>query len=305
LRNHCWFVLVGGPRAHYPAGMGGRGLFRYFSLIGLAYVVTTLAAGLTTYLTKYELSTTTNLFVSGGVGLATAMTLGAIDLAKQKPVPAASPAPPIAAPGPYAGPYGPTPPAPHGGGPYTTAPPYGGAPPTARRRGRGGLVVGALVLLVLCAGGGYGLTQGVGWAADKLSEIAQPPWKQKTRDPGVQRIAAPASQTEGPLTITVTGVRVNDEVTMVDLTTENTGSETLNLPIFKTCQLASPGQTFEADPAASDNWHEVVAPNSETPGTIVFDGVLAAGPAEITLTFAQIYGGLDSPRSISVRVQVQ
>ena len=281
--------------------MGGRGLFRYFTFVGLAYVVATLGAGLTTYLTTYELSTTTNLFVSSGVGLATAMTLGAIDLGKNKQptVPAAAPsgAPrPYAAPGPYAAP------APYSG----PSSPYGGPPAPARRRGRGGLVIGALVLLLVCAGGGYGLTQGVGWAADKLSDIAQPPWKVKTKDPGVQRLAASASNTEGPLTITITGVRVNDQVTMVDLTAMNTGAETLTLPIFKTCQLNVPGGTFEADPAASDElWHETVAAHNESIGTIVFDGVLAAGPGQITLTFTQIYGGLDTPRDIAVRFRVK
>jgi hypothetical protein len=287
--------------------MGGRGLFRYFTFVGLAYVVTTLGAGLTTYLTTYELSTTTNLFASTGVGLVTAMTLGAIDLAKTKQptVPAAVPsgAPgPYAAPGPYGagGPYGA--PAPYSG----PSSPYGGPPAQARRRGRGGLVIGALVLLLVCAGGGYGLTQGVGWAAGKLSDIAQPPWKVKTKDPGVQRLAASASDTEGPLTITITGVRVNDQVTMVDLTATNTGAETLTLPIFMTCQLNVPGGTFEADPAASDGlWHETVAAHNESIGTIVFDGVLAAGPGQITLTFTQIYGGLDTPRDIAVRFRVK
>ncbi len=284
--------------------MGGRGLFRYFSLVGLAYVVTTLAAGLTTYLTKYELSTTTNLFVSGGVGMATAMTLGAIDLAKQKPAPAAASAPPIGAPTPYAGPYGPPPQAPYGGVPYGSAPPYGRTAPVARRRSRAGLVVGALILLVLCAGGGYGLTQGVGWAADKLSDIAQPPWKQKTRDPGVQRLAAPASQTEGPLTVTVTGVRVNDEVTMVDLTAKNTGQDALNLPVFGYCQLTIPGKTLQPDPAAS-NWEGTVPAGDELNGTIVFDGPLEAGRINVTIHFTKVFGSLDGPDSIAVRFQVE
>jgi hypothetical protein len=139
-----------------------------------------------------------------------------------------------------------------------------------------------------------------------LSTFWEPPWKSKTKDPGVQRLAAPASQTAGPLTVMVTGVRVNDQVTMVDLTATNAGADTLTLPIFKTCQLTIPGGTFEADPAASEDlWHETVAPQNETTGTIVFDGVLADGPGQITLTFAQIYGGLDSPRTIEVRFRVK
>ena len=146
-------------------------------------MITTLGAGLTNYLTRYELSTTTNLFVSSGVGLATAMTLGAIDLAKgNKPAPAAVPAAPVGGPAPYPGPgtpYGGGPGTPYGGGPATPygggpGAPYGGAPP-AVRRSRAGLVISALVLLLLCAGGGYGLTQGVQWAADKLSTSRRRP----------------------------------------------------------------------------------------------------------------------------------
>src|SRR5258706_14894930 len=62
--------------------MSGRRLLRYFLLVGLAYGVATVGAGLTDYLTQFELSTTTNLAISGGVGLLTALCLGGIDLAK-------------------------------------------------------------------------------------------------------------------------------------------------------------------------------------------------------------------------------
>src|SRR5258705_5500531 len=90
--------------------MSGRRLLRYFLLVGLAYGVATVGAGLTDYLTRFELSTTTNLAISGGVGLLTALCLGGIDLAKPTsaraqpapayphyppPGPAAYPAPPV------------------------------------------------------------------------------------------------------------------------------------------------------------------------------------------------------------------
>ena len=63
--------------------MGGRRLFRYFFLVALAYGVTTLGAGVADYLTRFDLSKTTNLLLSSGVGLFSALALGAIDLAKQ------------------------------------------------------------------------------------------------------------------------------------------------------------------------------------------------------------------------------
>jgi hypothetical protein len=75
------------------------------------------------------------------------------------------------------------------------------------------------------------------------------------------------------------------------------------LPIFKTCQLNIPGKTLEADPAAS-SWAGNVAADNEITGLIILDGVLSAGPGELTLTFTQIYGSLDSPRSIAVHFSV-
>ena len=277
--------------------MGGRRLFRYFSLVALAYLVATLGAGLADYLTRFELNKTTNLLLSSGVGLVSALTLGAIDLAKQgkeEQRPQLIPAPGThpGASGPYVGHPGPHP-APSGSD-------RGG---TRQRRGGTGLILGVVVLLGLCAGGGYGLTTGVTWAVDKLSDILTPPWLDKTKDPGIERLARQVSNSAGPLTITVLSVRVNDQVTIVKINAKNTGSDTLTLPTFTTAQLTIPDETFEADPAAGDSSIDV-PPADETFGTVVFDGVIPPGAADITLSFTQIYGGLDSPRSISVSIPV-
>jgi hypothetical protein len=165
------------------------------------------------------------------------------------------------------------------------------------------MVLGMVLLLAVCAGGGYALTTGVTWAAGKLSDLATPPWLDKTKDPGVERLAEEASNTAGPLTITVQSVRVNDQVTMIEVLAQNAGPDTLRLPTYTTAQLTIPGATLEADPFAGAQ--EIVVPaGSDSFGTVVFDGVIPAGPAEIALHFTQIFGGFDSPRSISVSAAV-
>jgi hypothetical protein len=267
-----------------------RGLFRYFSLVGLAYVVATLGAGLASYLTTLELSNTANLLVSSGVGLVTAMALGAIDLAKGKEEPAA----PLPSPGPYRG-YPPP-------GPY----PSQGLPrgPAPRRRSRVGIAVTAVLLLVLCVGGGFGLTSGVTWAVDKVSDLVTPPWLNKTKDPGVERLAAEVSNTAGPLTLTVQSVHVNDKVTMVDVKAVNTGTDNLKLPTFGYALLTTADATFQADPHAGVS--DITALPGGTPGfgKVVFDGVLKPGAAEVTLTFSQIFGSVRGPQSISVKIPI-
>jgi hypothetical protein len=258
-------------------------------------VVATLGAGLASYLTTLKLSNTTNLLVSSGVGLVTAMTLGAIDLAKGKEEPAA-PAPPR---GPSQG-YPPP-------GPYPGYPPQGlpRGPAPRRRRSRVGVAITAIVLLALCAGGGYGLTSGVTWAVDKVSDLVTPSWLNKTKDPGVERLAAEASNTAGPLTLTVRSVRVNDKVTMVDVKAVNTGTDTtLRLPTFGYATLTTADATFKADGNSGASSIEALPGGTPGFGLVVFDGVLKPGAAEVTLTFSQIFGSLRGPQNISVKIPI-
>jgi hypothetical protein len=274
-------------------------------------VVATLGAGLASYLTTLKLSNTANLMISSGVGLVTAMTLGAIDLAKDKDKDEALPAPAPqpswqSAPPPRPGT---APPWQGGPPPWPGAPPPGGTygtprPTPRRRRSRVGIAITAIVLLALCAGGGYGLTSGVTWAVDKVSDLVTPPWLNKTKDPGVERLAAGASNTAGPLTLTVTSVHVNDKVTMVDVKAVNTGTDNLRLPTFGNAHLTTADATFEADPNAGVS--DIAPPPGGTPafGKIVFDGVLKPGAAEVTLTFTQIFGSLRGPQTISVKIPI-
>jgi hypothetical protein len=259
--------------------------------------VATLGAGLASYLTTLELSNTANLMISSGVGLVTAMALGAIDLAKgkdegndQRPSQGYPPGDPSRG-------YPPQ-------GPYRGYPPSRTRGPAPRRRSGVAIAVTAVLLLVLCIGGGFGLTSGVTWAVDKVSDLVTPPWLNKTKDPGVERLAAEASNTAGPLTLTVQSVHVNDKVTMVDVKAVNTGTDTLELPTFGNALLTTGDATFQADPHAGAS--SITAPPGGTPGfgKVVFDGVLKPGAAEVTLTFSHIFGSLRGPQTISVKIRI-
>jgi hypothetical protein len=282
-------------------------------LVGVAYVVTTMGAGLTDYLTRLKLSANTNLAISGGVGLLTAMLLGVIDLAK--PTPPASSRPSSSAPSSSslwvstsssatasgrAGVAYPNPPGPA----YPSAPyPSPVRPAPRRKRGGLGLVLVGLLLLGLLGGGGYGLSHGVTWAAGQLSKIATPPWLQVTKDPGVERLAKPASANNGTLTLTVTSVRVNQQVTMVKVTAANAGDDALTLPLLQNAQLGLPGKTLQADSSASQSlWNDTIPAKGESTGVIVFDGLLPAGSGEVTLSFSHIFGSLRGPKNISVTI---
>jgi hypothetical protein len=287
--------------------MSGRRLLRYFFLVGLAYGVATLGAGLTDYLTRYDLSANTNLAISGGVGLLTALLLGAIDLAKPAtPAAPAAPAPAVGVAQAYPSSTYPAPAPSYPGGPYPPLAHPGYAPPPPRKsRGGVGLVLVGVLLLALCGGAGYGLTNGVTWAAGKLSDIATPPWLQKTRDPGVERLASKTTTENGTLSVTVRSVRVNDQVTMVELGMTNRGDTALTLPLLENAQLSMPGKTFKPDTGASDpTWSGNLPPGEETIGTIVFDGVLPQGRGDVSLSFSHIYGSLDSPRNITIKFSV-
>jgi hypothetical protein len=161
-----------------------------------------------------------------------------------------------------------------------------------------------VLLVVLCAGGGYGLTSGVTWAVDKVSDLVTPPWLNKTKDPGVERLAAEVSNTAGPLTLTVTSVHVNDKVTMVDVKAVNTGTDTLRMPTFGYATLTTADATFKADGNSGASSIEALPAGTPGFGKVVFDGVLKPGAAEVTLTFSQIFGSLRGPQNISVKIPI-
>ncbi|MEU8007032.1 hypothetical protein AB0B66_38215 [Catellatospora sp. NPDC049111] len=318
--------------------MTGRGLVRYFGLVGLAYLVATLGTGLTDYLTAAEVSKAKALAISGGVGLVVALLLGLIDLAKSgnsrnaatKPVGAGPGAPggyavppgqaggypaggrgsaylagqgvpggSTAYPGGHAAPYSAGGSAPYPGGHGSARPT--GAPP---RRGGVGLVLTAILLLGLCAGGGYLATTAVQAGVQKLSEFATPPWINKRNETGQERLASEVSETGGPLTITVLSVEVTSQATKVKIRGENTGGDALTLPTFGRAQLTAAGETLLPDPGAS-TWPETVPAGGEATGVIVFDGVLGPGVDSVRLSFSVIHGSFDAPPNIAVDIPVQ
>jgi len=182
-----------------------------------------------------------------------------------------------------------------------------GYAPTARR-GRTSVVAAVVVILLACGVGGLGVTYAAQWAAGKavafFKDQTTPPWEKKTQDQGEERIAKAASQTDGPLTVTVTSVRVNAEVTMLSVTAKNSGGETIALPIYTSAQLNADGSdTMQADSAAS-KWDIQVPPGGKLSGKIVFDGVIGPEAKTATLSFAQVMGGFDGPRSISVEISL-
>jgi hypothetical protein len=170
------------------------------------------------------------------------------------------------------------------------------------------VVAAVVVILLACGVGGLGLTYGAQWAAGKavafFKDQTTPPWEKKTQDQGDERIADTASQTAGPLTVTVASVRVNSEVTMLSVTAENSGSQTIALPIYRFAQLNAEGSdTMQADTAAS-KWDIQVPAGGKLSGKIVFDGVIGPDVKTATLSFAHVMGGFDGPQSISVEISL-
>lgn len=291
--------------------MTGRGLVRYFGFVGLAYVVATLGTGLTDYLTAAEVGKSKALLISGAVGLLVALLLGAIDLAKSNAGKSAAPAPagaayPVASGraanpgfGPAAAGYGATPAqGGHPGGGPATGPAGGATPP---RRGGAGLVLTAVLLLGLCAGGGYLATTAMQAAVAKLNEFATPPWIKKGQEQGQERLAEEVSETGGPLTITVLSVEVTSQATKVRIRGVNSGGDALTLPVFGRAQLTAPDRTLTPDPAAGD-WPETVPADGEATGTIVFDGVLGPDVTEVRLSFSVIHGSFNAPPNIAITI---
>jgi hypothetical protein len=262
----------------------------------ISYLITILGTALTNYLTSLDVTPLQGSLISTGVGLVIVLAAVLIDRAKDRSVDLVPAPVPVPSPYGYQQPYQ-----------RPTAYPQnqqGYAP--AARRGRTSAFAAVVVVLALCGAGGFGVTYAAQWAAGKavafFKDQTTPPWEKKTQDPGVERIAKAASQTEGPLTVTVTSVRVNSEVTMLSVTAKNSGSETIALPIFKSAQLNGDGtDTMEADPAAS-KWGIQVPPGGKISGRIVFDGVIGPDVKTATLAFAQVMGSLDGPRSISVEI---
>jgi hypothetical protein len=263
----------------------------------VGYVVTTLGTLLTSYLTTLHISPLLGSVLATTVGLVLVIVGVLIDEAKdgggddtpQRAVGQARP--------------------PYPGHPYGYPPVLQPDRPTGGgRRSAASLLAVLLVVILLCGGGGFGVAYGAQWlghkAIDAFNQAATPPWERKTQDPGHERLAGTASHSEGPLTVSVSSVRVNSQATIVTITAKNTGTDSLNLPVYSNAQLDVPGvSTFDADPAAG-TFKGTVPAHGEATGTIVFDGVIGAGVTRVTLSFANVMGSLDGPGSIAVEIPI-
>jgi hypothetical protein len=250
----------------------------------LGYVVTSLGALATTWLTSLDVSPLVGSLLATGVGLVL-VVIGVLmdhaqDTAEELP-----PAPTY--PTPYPTPY--------------QAP---ARQPVARRS----IATVLVVILVLCGAGGWAVAYGAQWAGQRaiafFEEQTKSPGERKLEDPGVERLGGTTSSTTGVLTLTVTSVRVNDQVTVLTVTASNQGRDPLTLPLFGSAQLTVPGAaTLQPDPFVG-TWTETIPAEGEATGTIVFDGVLGPEERSVFLSFTQIYGSLDGPRSISMEIPI-
>jgi hypothetical protein len=278
----------------------------------VGYIATTLGTLLTTYLTSLDVSSTVGSVMATGVGLIVTCTGVLIDNAAEGAEPAPSPPPPNA--GPAVGRA--MPPQPGGGTVYPSggyrsgypAPGYPPQPPAPARRGGMSIVMIMLLIVVLCGGGGFGLAYGaqrIGHNIINSLDNGPSTPADKTKDPGVERIASPASASAGPLTVDVTSVRVNNIATIVTVHATNSGNDALQIPVYHNAQLTVPGaNSLSADPFAG-TWSGPVPAGGESTGTIVFDGVLGPGVTGITLSFSTIFGGFDTPQNISVDISIK
>jgi hypothetical protein len=176
-------------------------------------------------------------------------------------------------------------------------------PPRTPRR-RGGTVpalVGVVVVLILCGVGGVG----VAWAASRVTEFArttfESPFAEAARisaAPGVRRLAAPVTAREGTLTVTVTEVEVNTVTTSVTMTVRTSGEHSVVLP---QSQITVPGAATLRSAFGLGTWSDVPA-GGEMTGTIVYEGAVGSDVASVTLSFTQIFGGLDDPRNMSITI---
>jgi hypothetical protein len=257
----------------------------------LGYVVTSLATLATTWLTSLDVSPLVGSLLATGVGLLLVIIGVLMDHAQEggEQLP-----PPVVYQPPSTYPYPPT--------PYPSAPYPPGPYPTPVRPRPGRSIAAVLtVILLLCGAGGFGLAYGAQWAGQwAIARFND----DKTKDPGTERLGGPASHTEGVLTVSVSSVRVNDQVTMLTVQATNAGDEALQMPLFGYTQLTVPGTaTLKPDPFAG-TWPDNVPAAAGASGVIVFDGVLGPDVTEVTLSFTQIFGTLGGPRSISVDIPI-
>jgi len=246
----------------------------------VSYFITVLGTQLTNYLTSLDFSPLQGALISTGVGLGVVLIGVVIDHTRDsEPGPSGASA----------------------GGTHMGYPPRPGPP--ARPRGRTSLAAALVIILLVCGAGGLGVTFAAQWAAARVAAGFDEITGKSKADPGEERLAAPATKTNGVLTITVNSVQVNKRATVIDLTARNAGGEALTLT-RGFCQLMVPGKpTLETDKFNGTWGTGEVAARGERNGTIIFDGLLGADTKKVTLAFTTIFGtGFGGPRDIAVDI---
>lgn len=147
-------------------------------------------------------------------------------------------------------------------------------------RQRGTPLIAALLVVVLLGIGGFAVTQVARYAVGYYSG----------NESGSDYLVHPKSGTSGALTLTVEHVYYTRHFTRVEIDVQNSGSETVDLPVFGyTVFTGSDGTSFQGDPERS---HWVAAVPAGIPhhsGTIVFKGKLAETVTSATFSFTQIF----------------
>lgn len=275
--------------------MRRRGLVRSLLFAIAAFVISNIGTAAMDWLKQLAITPTQSAAVSTGVGLAVVFLTVVLDSFKE---PTTAPAgtvytgravapayqqPAYQQPGGY---YQPTPP----------VQPVQQAPKPARSQRRVPWIVAVVLILALCGAGGFAVTWGVQWANGQAICKFDP-----KHYGGAERLAGPAAAASGRLGIEVTRVTVSKCGTVITVHAVNRGDTPVRLPIYHNTSLTVPGRTSPGgDPFTSD-WNDVVPAGGETTGVLVFSSI-PADTSSVTLSFATIFGRLDGPQGISVKI---
>lgn len=97
------------------------------------------------------------------------------------------------------------------------------------------------------------------------------------------------SGSHGDLTLTVTQVDVTSGELKVHVSAQNSGSDSIALPLYGNCTaLDDKGTTYQAD-AFGSNWATNVPGNGTLTGTITFTQHVTSGASSFSLSFANIF----------------
>ena len=177
----------------------------------------------------------------------------------------------------------------------------------ARPRGGQGLsVVAAVVTIVVILGLGGLAASLVARTAIQRSGFslgAIPGVSNSFEESAVERLSSPQSGRSGDLTLSVTSVKQGDRTVRADVTITNSGNESVSLPLYGNCTLASvDGTTLNANSFESQ-WSTSIAGGGKLSGVIVFEGILPLNATKAQLSFATVFrlkGGSATVNNLSL-----